>query len=78
GKAGASEAADQDRSIRHLVRVGALLVAVMLGGGGILAATVPLAGAVVSPGTVVVDSNVKTVQHPTGGVIGEIRVHDGS
>lgn len=28
-------------------------------------------------GTVVVDSNVKKVQHPTGGVVGEIHVHDG-
>ena len=25
----------------------------------------------------VVDSNVKKVQHPTGGVVGEVRVHDG-
>ncbi|QCI63583.1 HlyD family type I secretion periplasmic adaptor subunit [Phreatobacter stygius] len=74
----ASEAAEQDLSIRHLVRFGLLLVTVMVGGSGILAATVPLAGAVVSAGTVVVDSNVKTVQHPTGGVIGEIRVRDGS
>jgi len=73
-----SEAAAQDLSIRHLTRFGALLVAVMVGGGGILGATVPLAGAVVSQGSVVVDSNVKKVQHPTGGVIGEIRVHDGS
>jgi HlyD family secretion protein len=26
---------------------------------------------------VVVDSNVKKVQHPTGGVVGEVRVRDG-
>ena len=36
-----------------------------------------LAGAVLAAGTVVVDSNVKKVQHPTGGVVGEIRVRDG-
>ena len=34
-------------------------------------------GAVVAPGTIVVDSHVKKVQHPTGGVIGEILARDG-
>ena len=29
------------------------------------------------PGSFVVDSYAKTVQHPTGGVIGELRVHEG-
>jgi HlyD family secretion protein len=38
---------------------------------------VPLAGAVVVPGNLVVQSNVKTIQHPTGGVVAEIKVHDG-
>jgi HlyD family secretion protein len=32
---------------------------------------------VIAAGQVVVDSNVKKVQHPTGGVVGEIRVRDG-
>ena len=36
-----------------------------------------IAGALIAPGTIVVDSNVKKVQHPTGGVVGEVRVHDG-
>src|SRR5262249_58848655 len=36
-----------------------------------------LAGAVIAPGTVVVESNVKKVQHPTGGVVGEILVKEG-
>ena len=36
-----------------------------------------LAGAVIAPGFLVVDSNVKKVQHPTGGVVGELRVRDG-
>ena len=42
-----------------------------------LAATTELAGAVIAPGSLVVDSNVKKVQHPTGGVVGELRVRDG-
>ena len=34
-------------------------------------------GAVIAPGKLVVDSNVKKVQHPTGGVVGDLRVKDG-
>jgi HlyD family secretion protein len=48
----------------------------ILGGGW--AVFVPLAGAVVVPGNLVVQSNVKNIQHPTGGVVSEIDVHDGS
>ena len=36
-----------------------------------------MSGAVVAPGSIVVDSHVKKVQHPTGGVIGEILRRDG-
>src|SRR5262245_62576604 len=36
-----------------------------------------IAGALIAPGTIVVDSNVKKVQHPSGGVVGEVRVRDG-
>ena len=31
----------------------------------------------IAPGSLVVDTNVKKVQHPTGGVVGELRVRDG-
>jgi HlyD family secretion protein len=54
------------------------MVVILLGGGvGVWAGTTILAGAVIAPGVVVVDSNVKKVQHPEGGVVGEIRVKDG-
>ena len=43
-----------------------------------LAVLMPLAGAVVVPGNLVVQSNVKAIQHPTGGVVAEIPVHNGS
>ena len=33
-----------------------------------------ISGAVIAPGQLVVESNVKKVQHPTGGVVGELRV----
>ncbi|MPZ35955.1 MAG: biotin/lipoyl-binding protein, partial [Rhodospirillales bacterium] len=36
-----------------------------------------ISGAVIAPGKLVVDSNVKKVQHPTGGVVGELNVKDG-
>ncbi|MGF9763820.1 HlyD family type I secretion periplasmic adaptor subunit [Microvirga sp. 0TCS3.31] len=66
-----------DRSLRWHLLTG-LSVLVLLGGGmGGWAATTELSGAVVAPGSVVVDSHVKKVQHPTGGVVGEIRVRDG-
>src|SRR5437868_4305954 len=61
----------------HELRTGLriLLIAGVLGGGWL--ALVPLAGAVVVPGDLVVQSNVKSIQHPTGGVVAEIKVHDG-
>ena len=50
---------------------------VLAGGFGGWASTVQISGALIAPGSVVVDSNVKKVQHPTGGVVGEVRVRDG-
>src|SRR3954451_12997222 len=41
------------------------------------AATSELSGAVIGQGVVVVDSSVKKVQHPTGGVVGELKVKEG-
>ena len=37
----------------------------------------PLSGAVVVPGTLVVESDVKKIQHPAGGVVANIPVRDG-
>ncbi len=57
---------------------GALAVVVLLFGGVTLwALTTDIAGAVLAPATVVVDSSVKKIQHPTGGVVGEIAVRNG-
>jgi len=68
---------DPRSAIRNLNLIGFALVILLLGGFGTWAATTELAGAVIARGTVVVESNVKKVQHPTGGVIGEILVNDG-
>jgi HlyD family secretion protein len=60
----------------HLV-VGLAVVVVLAGGLGGWASTAQISGALIAPGSVVVESNVKKVQHPTGGVVGEVRVRDG-
>src|SRR6185312_11347883 len=49
----------------------------LAGGVGGWASTTEIAGALIAQGSIVVDSNVKTVQHPTGGVIGKLNVQDG-
>ena len=63
-----------DRELRAGLRI--LVVATILGGGWFV--FMPLAGAVVVPGNLVVQSNVKAVQHPTGGVVAEIKVQNGT
>lgn len=65
------------RSIRRHLLVGGLSCVFLVCGGFTWAATTNLAGAVVATGHFVVDSYVKKVQHPTGGVVGEITVHEG-
>jgi HlyD family secretion protein len=57
-----------------LVTLFAVLLVIVVGGW---ATMTEFSGAVIAPGQVVVDSNVKRVQHPTGGVIGELHVRDG-
>ncbi|MDE2377964.1 HlyD family type I secretion periplasmic adaptor subunit [Bradyrhizobium sp.] len=66
------------RSYREELRTGlrVLLIAAVLGGGWLT--LMPLAGAVVVPGNLVVQSNVKAIQHPTGGIVAEIKVANGA
>jgi HlyD family secretion protein len=65
------------RSIRRHVLAGIVVVALLAGGVGGWASTAEISGAIIASGSIVVDSNVKKVQHPTGGVVGELRVRDG-
>lgn len=63
--------------IRRYLTVGIASCILLIGGVGGLAAVTEFSGAVIAAGTLVVDSNVKKVQHPTGGVVGEIKVREG-
>jgi HlyD family secretion protein len=64
-------------SIHGHLRAGAIVVLILVGGLGAWAATTDISGAVIAAGNLVVDSNVKKVQHPTGGIVSELRVRDG-
>jgi HlyD family secretion protein len=64
-------------SIRRHILAGAVLVGGLVIGLGGWASTAQISGALIAQGAVGVDSNVKKVQHPTGGVVGEVFVRDG-
>jgi HlyD family secretion protein len=68
---------DPKKAIRKLNVLGLTVIAVLIGGVGGWAATMQLSGAVIAGGVIVVESNVKKIQHPTGGVVGEILVKQG-
>jgi HlyD family secretion protein len=72
-----SEEGSSRASVRSNLIAGLAVVLVLGGGVGGWAATTQLSGALIAQGSVVVDSNVKKVQHPTGGIVGELLVHDG-
>jgi HlyD family secretion protein len=65
------------RSARRAMIFGTAVALFLTAGVGGWAATAKLSGAVMAPGQVVVDSNGKKVQHPTGGVVGALMVRDG-
>lgn len=65
------------QSIKSHLTIGLAIVVLLAGGLGGWASTVLISGALIAPGQVVVESNVKKVQHPTGGVVGELRARDG-
>ena len=64
------------RSIRKHLLVSMLMAGALVASIGGWAGTAELAGAVIASGVVVVESEVKKVQHPTGGIIGELRVQN--
>jgi HlyD family secretion protein len=65
------------RGFRDELRTGLRVLVLGLGLSGGWAVLIPLSAAVTVPGTLVVESSVKKIQYPAGGVIAEIRAHDG-
>jgi HlyD family secretion protein len=68
---------ERDASIGRHIKLGLATVVLLLGGMGSWAVMTKLAGAVIAPGTLVVENNAKKIQHPTGGIVQELRVKDG-
>lgn len=73
--------ADQEANLtdslsRHL-RWGAVSLVVLLGGSLAWAMLTNLSGAVIASGVVAVEGSVKTIQHPTGGVVAELLIKEG-
>jgi HlyD family secretion protein len=68
---------DASRAIRRNLLAALLLIAAIGAAAGLSART-PLDGAVVAPGVIMVEGNVKKIQHPTGGVVAEIAVAEGA
>lgn len=69
--------APKNWSAKGLVAGGLLTLAVLIGGIGTWSVMARIAGAIVASGLMEVDSNRQVVQHPEGGVVGEILVDDG-
>ena len=64
-------------AMRQHIRIGLITVGLLGGTATAWSLTAQLEGAVVTSGFIVVESNIKKVQHPTGGVVGELRVREG-
>lgn len=62
---------------RHILSVWVLSVA-LVGGMGGWAASTSLSNAVVGQGTVIIDQNVKKIQHLTGGIVSELMATEGA
>ena len=62
--------------IRRRLTTGLVLTFLLLAGLGGWGGYASISSAIIAPGTVVVDGSDKKVQHPTGGVVGEILVRN--
>lgn len=68
---------DARKDIRRATIFGIGGLALLLGTAGLWASTAPLAGAVIASGRMVVEANLRRVQHPEGGIVSEIHVREG-
>lgn len=63
--------------LRQSTIAGTAMIALFMGTIGLWAATATLSGAVIAGGQFVVYNSIKKIQHPTGGIVGELRVREG-
>jgi HlyD family type I secretion membrane fusion protein len=68
---------DRQFGLGSRVLAGTALAFLLIAVCGGWAATAQLSGAVIAPGSIMVEDNLKTVQHRDGGIIGEIAVREG-
>jgi HlyD family secretion protein len=73
----AAHSSIHQKALRRSAVMGVALIGLFGGTIGLWAATSTLSGAVMAPGQFVIDTNVKKVQHPTGGIVGELKVREG-
>ncbi|MEL6680612.1 MAG: HlyD family type I secretion periplasmic adaptor subunit [Pseudomonadota bacterium] len=64
-------------SARPQIILGFTALFLLIGGLGTWSVATEIAGAIIAPGQIEVESNRQVVQHPEGGVVGEILVDDG-
>jgi HlyD family secretion protein len=67
-----------DPAVQRRIAAGLGIATLLFVAVGGWAANASLTGAVVANGQIVVDTSIKKVQHPTGGVIGELLAKNGS
>ncbi|MDX8456323.1 HlyD family type I secretion periplasmic adaptor subunit [Mesorhizobium sp. VK9D] len=77
GKWAANNPRQVSDGIRANLTLGLAVTLLLVVGGGLWLGLTKIAGAVIAPATVVVESDIKKVQHQTGGTIGGIFVQDG-
>lgn len=69
--------ADPAAAVRRHLRLGYLLTFLLVFGLGGWAFAAEISGAIIASGLFTVESSIKKVQHPTGGIIGSIEVREG-
>ena len=69
--------AEMEASIGRKMRTAWIALGVLVFGFLLAAVAIPIGGAVIAPGRIAPESEVKRIAHPTGGVIEEIAVEDG-